>query len=169
MPDPLNMKTEHAGEWTCGGDDVQPTEQHAANKERRCPGPQQHGHPLVYESHCEHGETHAHVIRAADKAQWRHQASVLEENIAVAKTLKEWTPELLSRLFDAECSPEEGINRICALHNAALAAEREKHCRDCCCARSWEALGVTESTGMSIPEHIQQLREQIKELEAKLP
>jgi hypothetical protein len=26
-------------------------------------------------------------------------------------------------------------------HNAALAAEREKHCKDCCCSRSWEALG----------------------------
>ncbi len=28
----------------------------------RCPGPRQHGHPLVYESHCDHGETKAHDI-----------------------------------------------------------------------------------------------------------
>ncbi len=46
-------------------------------------------------------------------------------------------------------------------HKEQLAAEREKHCKDCCCARSWEALGITSHTGMSIPEHIQQLREQL--------
>jgi hypothetical protein len=33
---------------------------------------------------------------------------------------QEWTPEYLSLLFDAECSPEEAIKRICALHKAAL-------------------------------------------------
>lgn len=32
------------------------------------------------------------------------------------------------------------------------------HCHDCCCARSWKALGVTEYTGKSIPEHIEELR-----------
>jgi len=35
----------------------------------------------------------------------------------------------------------------------------EEHCRDCCCARSWNALGITKYTGQSIPEHIQALRE----------
>ncbi len=30
--------------------------------EQRCAGPRQHGHPLVYESHCEHGETKPHII-----------------------------------------------------------------------------------------------------------
>jgi hypothetical protein len=35
------------------------------------------------------------------------------------------------------------------------------HCRDCCCARSWKALGITEYTGMSIPEHIELLRKQL--------
>lgn len=28
------------------------------------------------------------------------------------------------------------------------------HCKDCCCAQAWEALGVTEYTGESIPEYI---------------
>jgi hypothetical protein len=28
------------------------------------------------------------------------------------------------------------------------------HCSDCCCARSWKALGISEYTGKSIPEHI---------------
>jgi hypothetical protein len=34
----------------------------------------------------------------------------------------------------------------------------DEHCRDCCCARSWKALGITEYTGKSIPEHIEQMR-----------
>jgi len=33
-----------------------------------------------------------------------------------------------------------------------------EHCKDCCCARSWKALGITNYTGKSIPEHIEQLR-----------
>ena len=38
------------------------------------------------------------------------------------------------------------------------------HCRDCCCARSWKALGIFEYTGRSIPEHIKQLRLEREEL-----
>ena len=34
----------------------------------------------------------------------------------------------------------------------------EGHCRDCCCARAWEALDVAEYDGKSIPEHIILLR-----------
>jgi hypothetical protein len=37
----------------------------------------------------------------------------------------------------------------------------EEHCKDCCCARAWKALGITEYTGLSIPEHIEQLRKQL--------
>lgn len=33
-----------------------------------------------------------------------------------------------------------------------------EHCQDCCCARSWKALGITDYTGLSIPEHIERLR-----------
>lgn len=33
----------------------------------------------------------------------------------------------------------------------------ENHCKDCCCARSWNALGITEYTGKSISEEIQQV------------
>jgi len=36
--------------------------------------------------------------------------------------------------------------------------EIKHHCKDCCCARSWEALGISEYTGKSIPEHIAALR-----------
>lgn len=37
-------------------------------------------------------------------------------------------------------------------------AEGEHHCTDCCCAKSWQALGITEYTGKSIPEHIAELK-----------
>lgn len=39
------------------------------------------------------------------------------------------------------------------------------HCKDCCCARSWDALGITEFTGLSIPEHIRIFREALEQLE----
>ena len=36
---------------------------------------------------------------------------------------------------------------------------RAGHCADCCCARSWKALGISEYTGKSIPEEITHLQE----------
>jgi hypothetical protein len=42
----------------------------------------------------------------------------------------------------------------------------ENHCRDCCCARSWDALGVSTYTGKSIPEHIGELRALLHEFVA---
>lgn len=41
----------------------------------------------------------------------------------------------------------------------AVVREQSEHCKDCCCARSWEALGITKYTGKSIPEHIEELRQ----------
>jgi hypothetical protein len=41
---------------------------------------------------------------------------------------------------------------------------RNRHCEDCCCAQSWEALGIKEYTGMSIPEHISELKRELFEL-----
>ena len=41
-----------------------------------------------------------------------------------------------------------------------------EHCKDCCCARSWEALGITGYTGKSIPEEIASLRNQLVTSEA---
>lgn len=42
---------------------------------------------------------------------------------------------------------------------------KDAHCKDCCCARAWQALGVKEYDGLSIPEHIKKLKERIFELE----
>ena len=44
----------------------------------------------------------------------------------------------------------------------------DNHCRDCCCAMSWKALGIDEYTGRSIPEEIERLNERIAKLEAEL-
>lgn len=45
-------------------------------------------------------------------------------------------------------------------YNAVVVSENE-HCKDCCCAKSWKALGITQYTGKSIPEHIDALRTQL--------
>jgi hypothetical protein len=42
--------------------------------------------------------------------------------------------------------------------------DSENHCTDCCCAKSWTALGITEYTGKSIPEHIIALRVEMEAL-----
>ena len=41
---------------------------------------------------------------------------------------------------------------------STLASRDKEHCKDCCCARSWKALGIAEYTGKSIPEHIEELK-----------
>jgi hypothetical protein len=51
-----------------------------------------------------------------------------------------------------------------ALREAELAALRNTHCRDCCCAQSWLALGVYKYDGKSIPEHITALRDELAAL-----
>lgn len=47
-----------------------------------------------------------------------------------------------------------------------LTALKANHCRDCCCAQAWQALGVSEYDGKSIPEHITELREELAALKA---
>ena len=42
--------------------------------------------------------------------------------------------------------------------------KKSEHCKDCCCAKSWEALGIKEFTGLSIPEEIQKLKKELFEL-----
>ncbi len=45
-------------------------------------------------------------------------------------------------------------------------ASNPNHCADCCCARSWKALGFTAYTGLSIPEHIEQMRKALEHIAA---
>jgi hypothetical protein len=51
-------------------------------------------------------------------------------------------------------------------HRPAVAAAlaEANHCKYCCCAQSWNALGVTEYTGKSIIEHIEELRAEVARL-----
>ena len=42
------------------------------------------------------------------------------------------------------------------------------HCVDCCCAQSWKALGITEYTGKSIPEHIKELRKALLDIKSEV-
>lgn len=39
----------------------------------------------------------------------------------------------------------------------------DNHCKDCCCAQSWEALNIASYTGKSIPDHIRLLRAELAE------
>lgn len=41
---------------------------------------------------------------------------------------------------------------------------RAEHCVDCCCARSWKALGIDKYTGLSIPEHIEKMRTALEQI-----
>jgi len=67
-------------------------------------------------------------------------------------------------------SIKRGVSCECATCNRrpAVAAELRRmaaeHCKDCCCAQSWAALGITDYTGMSIPEHITAMRAEIERL-----
>jgi len=71
------------------------------------------------------------------------------------------------------CLPVGGYRVIIAkLHNEMIdeisrlqGGEGGGHCEDCCCARSWTALGINEYTGKSIPEHITALRSQLSIVE----
>jgi len=48
--------------------------------------------------------------------------------------------------------------------NQLFSEGKENHCKDCCCAESWKALGIEKFTGLSIPEHIKELKNEIFEL-----
>jgi len=59
------------------------------------------------------------------------------------------------------------------LADAILAAgfgdvEEEEHCKDCCCARAWKALEITEYTGRSIVEEILILKLHITEKDKRI-
>jgi hypothetical protein len=36
------------------------------------------------------------------------------------------------------------------------------HCKDCCCAQVWRALGITTYTGKSLVEHVEELKAQAR-------
>ena len=50
------------------------------------------------------------------------------------------------------------IAEWCEETQADLRRLKSGHCKDCCCARTWEALGISVYTGRSIVEEIELLR-----------
>ena len=74
------------------------------------------------------------------------------------------------RMRDPMSQPnDEDYARVAELQQPApkLLSE-EEHCKDCCCARSWKALGVTAYDGKSIPDHITALTAKLERCEAAL-
>ena len=69
------------------------------------------------------------------------------------------TPVEAIRQFDVEM-----LNQKAGQEKAPEA----HHCVDCCCARSWKALGITEYTGKSIPEEIESLKAELYALRKNL-
>lgn len=62
---------------------------------------------------------------------------------------------------------------LSGIERRALCDEIERlridpHCVDCCCSRSWAALGISEYTGKSIPEEIESLHAKLAACQALL-
>lgn len=75
--------------------------------------------------------------------------------------------EQLYNLIDAAGGQTCNVERVMQVIRPYLRTT-DQHCKDCCCTRSWKALGITEYTGKSIAEHIEELRKlkpEIVELE----
>ena len=83
-----------------------------------------------------------------------------DDSIKVIAKLKEEITQANHRYAD--------LQNVCDDQDKEIKRLEDHHCEDCCCARSWEALGITEYTGRSIPEEITRTREQIKRLEDAL-
>jgi transcriptional regulator with XRE-family HTH domain len=90
---------------------------------------------------------------------------------------KPWSDQFV-RLTEAINQVREGVEKVNVVKGALLTLWRgpapvsrpeprtggESHCADCCCAHSWEALGITEYTGKSIPGHITALRSRLADV-----
>jgi hypothetical protein len=92
-----------------------------------------------------------HMTLAADVDMYRERAdSATERN-----------KQLLARFHAAESTIRDLTAKVAELYR--------EHCKDCCCARSWEALGnPPNNEGASIPEHIAALRSRVEAID-KLP
>jgi len=75
----------------------------------------------------------------------------------VAKAIKAQMVKTETRI--TPYTPEDTELWLNGLAEAAINSMH--HCKDCCCARAWAALGITEYTGKSISEHIEELRKRV--------
>lgn len=80
---------------------------------------------------------------AAREAELEYQTQQTTSSISIITQHEQRNEFLESRIADLQ---------------TVIMERQNGHCKDCCCARSWEALEVTTPTGMSIVEHIEQLK-----------
>lgn len=112
-------------------------------------------------------------IRARIKGGWPIDDSVYTDRGTLLKWLDEARDAAVTlslKLGTAETERDEArvdYARLAARYNEQAKAESE-HCKDCCCARSWRALGIDDYTGKSIPEHIGALRAEIERLNMEM-
>ncbi len=83
--------------------------------------------------------------------------------MAKVETAEEY-PHLKNRVIISEedynyLSEYANLKTLRILNNA-LSLKEQEHCKDCCCAKSWEALGIKDYTGKSIPEEIVKLKKE---------
>ncbi len=80
----------------------------------------------------------------------------------IEKYYDKLTPE---QRFEEQASTMDRDQLYDLAKRQAVEIERVKaeHCKDCCCARSWEALGNPSYSGTSIPQHIEQLQRELAE------
>lgn len=71
---------------------------------------------------------------------------------------REIPPNLYSNEGAHRSGWAQGFNTCLDACKKAYDEAQTSHCKDCCCGRAWEALGVKEYTGKSISEHILELK-----------
>lgn len=87
----------------------------------------------------------------------RLEGWVLEHGHTLGPSYKAVNIEYVEWLEAQLAEARTSYDHIAVRYNDQVRQENE-HCKDCCCARSWKALGIDHYTGESIPEHIEALR-----------
>ncbi len=83
------------------------------------------------------------------------RADLVPRQAAIKNEALEMQLQFLRQQYDGLVASNFKLSKKLAQRQAVTG---DAHCEDCCCAKSWKALGITEYTGKSIPEHIEDLR-----------
>ena len=84
-----------------------------------------------------------------------------DSNIVAGWSIQSFNAAIKTRelILSKLTAGEAAVKKVAELEKEVERLEG-RHCADCCCDKSWKALGITEYTGKSIPEHIAELRQQ---------
>ena len=86
-----------------------------------------------------------------------------EDGLREAARLDAISTDEFSRAADAK--------RLATLlrdYAAMMSSCDDNHCKDCCCARVWAALGITGYTGKHVSEHVAELKSDYAALLARV-